>query len=126
MLCYSFLEKRGGSIKKIINWRLLIDGKVTIDNKFVECEYEVNKFIKYLEEDYSFNIIDLENKLFIRENKEFIFKIDFVKNMFNYILKDNNIELEDKIICDLKYKGNIIDLKYKLDEEEREIVIHIL
>lgn len=126
MLCYSFLEKRGDYIKKLINWSLLNDGKIVINNKNIECEFEVDKFIKYLENKETMNIIDLENKFFSRENNEFIFKIDFNKNTFSYILKENNITVEDKIECKIIEKNNIINLKYKLDEEEKEIIIHLL
>lgn len=126
MLCYSFLEKRGDYIKKLINWSLLNDGEVVIDNKNVVCDYEVNKFIKYLENKDTTNVIDLVKKVYTRENNEFIFKIDFSNNTFSYLLKENNINIEDKIKCSFEKKDNNIILKYQLDEEEKEIVIHIL
>lgn len=125
MLCYSFLEKRGDYIKKLINWSLLNDGEVVINNKKVTCEYEVDKFIKYYEEK-TINIIDINNKIYLRENNEFIFKIDFNKKIFSYYLKENDIKLEDDINCIFNNKNNIINLKYTLDEEEREIIIHLL
>ncbi|MBQ7031984.1 MAG: hypothetical protein IJY87_01360 [Bacilli bacterium] len=54
-----------------------------------------------------------------------MFKIDFNKSLFNYILKENNINIEDKIECSfIKDKDKII-LNYKLDEEKR-IIIHLL
>lgn len=126
MLCYSFLEKRGDYIKKLINWSLLNDGEVVIDNKNVVCEYEVDKFIKYLDNDNAINVVDLKNKIYFRENNEFIFKIDFNKMLFSYTLKEQNIFIEDKINCQIIINKDFINLKYKIDEEEKIIIIHLL
>jgi len=124
MLWYSFLEKRGDYIKKAINLSLLSNGFIIIDKK-IECEYIVDKFVKYEEDNNTSNYINLEDKIYIRENNEFMFKIDFNKSLFNYILKENNINIEDKIECSfIKDKDKII-LNYKLDEEKR-IIIHLL
>ena len=81
MLCYSFLEKRGDYIKQLINWSLLNDGKIIIDNKNIECDYEANKFISYIDDNKTSNYIDLVKKIYIRENDEFRFKIDFENTM---------------------------------------------
>ena len=108
-----------------INWSLFNDDKIIIANENVECEFVVNKFIKYLENDTS-NYIDLENKIYIRENNEFMFKIDYKNNLFNYILKENNIKLENEIDCEFIINDNEIILKYKIDEEEKKIIIQIL
>ena len=73
MICYSFLEKRGDYIKKLINWSLLSDEKVVINNKKIECEYKDKEFIKYKEGNDTINIVDIKKKLYKRENDEFIF-----------------------------------------------------
>jgi len=126
MLWYSFLEKRGGYIKKLINWSLLNDGKIIINNENIECEFEANKFIKYQEDKNTFNLINLKEESYLRENDEFIFKIDFKNKLFNYILKENDFLVEDKISCSMLLKNSTIVLKYKIDEEEKKIIIQIL
>jgi len=126
MICYSFLEKRGDYIKKLINWSLLSDEKVVINNKKIECEYKDKEFIKYKEGNDTINLVDIKKKLYKRENDEFIFEIDFEKSVFSYILKENNIKLEDKIICYFIQNSNEYILKYTLDEEEKKIIIQVL
>jgi len=127
-ICYVifFLVKRSDYIKKFINWRLLNDGIIVIDNKNIECEYEVNKFIKYKENDNTINYIDLEKQLYIRDNNEFMFKIDFINKVFNYNLKSENVMLEDSIKCQFKISNNVVEMKYNLDDEEKSIIIQIL
>ena len=82
MLWYSFLDKRGDFIKKLINWQLFINGDLHINNESVECEYEKNKFIKYKEKD-AINIIDIEKKVYIRENSEFKYTISVLDETFS-------------------------------------------
>lgn len=108
----------------MINLSLLSNDSIIIDKK-IECEYLLDKFIKYKEDNNTSNYINLEEKTFIRENNEFIFKIDFKNSLFNYKLKDNNITVEDKIECSFIIKDNKFILSYKLDEEKR-IIIHLL
>jgi len=72
------------------------------------------------------NNIYLENKIYLRENNEFIFKIDFNNKKFTYILKEKNLTIEDNVICSFHKIDNIYNLKYKIDEEEKNIIIQIL
>jgi len=125
MLCYICLEKRGDYFLQKINWSLLSDNKIIID-KNILCEYEKNILIKYIEDDHTSNIIDLKNRIYIRENNEFLFKIDFNKKIFYYELKENNICLENIIECELNQNDKNILLKYKIDEEEKKIIIQVL
>lgn len=125
MLCYSFLEKRGDYIKKLINWRLLEDEKVIINNN-IECEYEINKFIKYEEDQNIVNIINLHDQIYIRNSDEFILKIDFKKALFSYTLKENNLTLENTIDCNFQKKDKAYILTYKLNEEVKKIIIQLL
>lgn len=126
MLCYSFLDVWGDYIKKLINWTLKSNGNIIIDNKKVICEFVSDQYIKYIDSDGCSNIINLENSYYLRNNNEFIFKIDYLNNLFVYTLKDNNINIEDKIKCVFTYTKNDISLKYCLDNEEKEILVKIL
>jgi len=71
-------------------------------------------------------LINLKEESYLRENDEFIFKIDFKNKLFNYILKENDFLVEDKISCSMLLKNSTIVLKYKIDEEEKKIIIQIL
>ncbi|MBE6156601.1 MAG: hypothetical protein E7161_02530 [Firmicutes bacterium] len=71
-------------------------------------------------------MINLKEESYLRENDEFIFKIDFKNKLFNYILKENDFLVEDKISCSMLLKNSTIVLKYKIDEEEKKIIIQIL
>ena len=126
MLWYSFLDKWGGFIKKFINWSLSNNNIVVIDNKNIECDYEKDKYIKYYEDEDTVNIVDLENKLYIRKTKEFIFKIDFINNIFSYDLTEKEISLRDKLLYSNINIKDTISMTYSLDKEEKKIIIQIL
>lgn len=124
MLCYSFLDKRGDYIKKFIKWQLISDKKEVI-NKLVECEFDDN-VIKYQEDDGSINIIDLNKRIYLRENDEFTFKVDFNNKVFNYILKKEEMAIENAPLeGELIINNDLIHLKYSLGEEEKEIIIQL-
>jgi len=94
MICYSLIEKRGDYIKKYINWKLISNNEEVINNEFVECEFEGN-ILKYYEDKDTKNIVDLNNDVYKRENTEFAFKIDFKNRCFDYILKKENLCIEN-------------------------------
>lgn len=125
MLCYSCLEKRGDYIKKFIKWQLISNNKEVI-NEEVECEYE-NNIIRYLEDNNTINIVDLNKDIYIRENEEFTFKIDFKNRLFDYILKKEELSIENAAIdAEISKDNSKIHLKYNLGEEEKkEIIIQL-
>lgn len=125
MLCYSCLEKRGDYIKKFIKWQLISNNKEVI-NEEIECEYDDN-IIKYQEDKNTINIVDLNNDIYIRENEEFTFKIDFKNRLFDYILKKDELSIENaKLDAEIIKGDSKIILKYNLGEEEKkEIIIQL-
>lgn len=127
-ICYAIVykKKRGDYIKKLVNWSLLSDKNIIIENKNIECEFEKDKFIKYIEKDNTSNLVNLKDKIYIRENDEFIFEIDFENKEFKYLLKEKDIKLVDKILCEIQIKADSIKMTYQLDEEKKEIIIHLL
>lgn len=125
-ICYVIVvqKKRGDYIKKIINWQLLSNNKEVISEK-VECEFD-NSILKYIEKDNTINIIDLENETYTRDNEEFTFKINFKNRLFDYILKKEELSIENAVIdAKMAKDDNVIKLKYNLGEEEKEIIIHL-
>ena len=122
-----FLRKKKeiGDFIKRINWQLFNNDELIINHENVECEYE-NDIIKYKEEDGD-NTIDLKNKIYIRENQEYLMHINIANNNFKFILKEKNHILNDNLTSSsLTINNNIILLKYKLEEEEKKIIIHLL
>lgn len=102
-----------------------VNNEVIINNENESCEFEENSYLKYKEND-SLNYIDFKNKLYKRENKEFIFQVDFKNKLVNYTLKGKDLEFSSKIDCSWEVNSNDINLKYKLDEDEKELLIHLL
>lgn len=97
-----------------------------INKEKVICEYEENKYIKYIEEDNIINYIDLVNDIYTRETSEFTFKIDFNNKKISYLLKEKNALFESDLNkCNI-IKNNEIILNYKIDDEDKKIIIQIL
>lgn len=125
MLCYSLIEKRGDYIKKYINWKLISNNEVVINNELVECEFE-DSILKYYEDKDTINIVDLKNDVYIRENSEFTFKIDFKNRCFDYILKKEDLSIKNASLEATIEKDKEIHLKYNLGDDIKEIIIHLL
>ena len=111
-----FLGKRSDYIKRKIDWYLYNNNDIIIKTEKVWCEIN-NNIIKY-RDDNCLNIIDLNKDIYIRDNEEFNFKIDFKTNEFMYTLKDiDKSILHNLTKCSIK-KDNDIELIYSIDEEE--------
>lgn len=118
-------KKRGDYIKKIINWCLLVDNKTIINEKNKECNYIIDKLLEYNEKDFK-NIVDLENKLYIRDGKDYIIVIDFNKMQQIITLKDKNLDFFMDIEGSINNSNNIINIKYNNSDGNKEIIIQIL
>lgn len=120
------IDKRGDYIKKLINWQLSSNNLVVLKRDSVECEF-VNNIITFHEDENTINEIDIDKKTFRRENKDFMFKIDFINQTFNYHLKIEDLSIENaQIDANLKTYNDHIILQYNLGDETKEIIIHIL
>ena len=125
MLCDSLIEKRGDYIKWHISWKLISNNEVVINNEFVECEF-VDNILKYYEDENTINIVNLNDDIYIRENTEFTFKIDFKNRFFDYILKKEDLSIKNASLEATIIKDKDIILKYNLGDDNKEIIIHIL
>ncbi len=68
----------------------------------------------------------LNDKYFIRENKEFKFTLDLKNKKSTYLLKENNLLLDievEKIIY--KKQNNSIIVEYKLESDEKDLKIEL-
>jgi len=124
MIWYSFLDKRGDYIKKLVNWCLLNNKNIIINN-VVLCEYIENKYLIYNENEFT-NRVDLKNEIFIRNNKEYEIKYDFKNNYVNIVLLKENKYFEDTFKGNIIKKDNKIHIIYTYSDEEKEIIIQIL
>ena len=89
------------------------------------CEYKLGYYVKYNDGNAS-NIVDLKNLTYQRENKDFLLVIDFKKGTFSYLLKEKDYKMESKLLSSSIEIAKDIILKYKLDEEEKKIIIQLL
>ena len=88
------------------------------------CEIN-NNVITFKEKDAT-NIIDLNNKIYTRENNDYLMEVNVKTKLFKITLKEKNNNFSAKLTkCSLINKDKIV-LKYQLDEEEKEIIIQIL
>lgn len=124
MLCYSFLDKRGDYIKKLINWSLFTNELLVIEYKSIYCDYN-DKVVIFKENDY-INTIDLNKIKYIRENDEYKIEFDFNKLIYSVFLKDKKLNLSDRFIGSITNNNNIIDIKYNIDGNNMKLLIHLL
>ena len=82
---------------------------------------EINNDVITLKEKDATNIIDLNNKIYTRENNDYLMEVNIKTKLFKITLKEKN----NNFSADLTKKDKII-LKYQLDDEEKEIIIQIL
>ena len=120
-----FQKKRGGHIKRGINWQLFNDEKLLIEINNTTCFFE-NNIIVYEESLGIKNTINLNNNIYERETEEFLFKINFNNNTMYYLLKEKNYELKDIKISSQIIINDKITLIYKLDDETKKIVVDFI
>ena len=125
MLWYSFLGKRGGYIKKMINWYLYNNEKQIINNENVLCEYEDNRLIYYKENNF-INRINLEENVYIREGNDYKVIYDFKKQEMILLLKENNMQFSSKFTGIITKNNNIINVIYNNDDGNKKIIIQLL
>ena len=88
------------------------------------CEIDGN-IIKFQEDNDTVNIIDKEKKLYQRINNDYTLEIDFQKYLFSLKLKDEDLKTQEvKINCEFIENDGLI-LIYKLDKEEKKIIVKI-
>ena len=80
VLCYIFKDKWGGCIKKKINWCLKNNKEDIIKYENVLCEIN-NDVITFKEKDAT-NIIDLNNKVYTRENNDYLMEVNVKTKLF--------------------------------------------
>ncbi|MBO5414292.1 MAG: hypothetical protein J6A17_01560 [Bacilli bacterium] len=107
--------------------------KITLKNEEEVIKYELliefkNNKISYIENDSNNTsvLLDLNNKLLIRDNKELYLEYDFLNNKGVVYLKElrNNMNIN---LNTIKYEitDNKIEIMYKIDENSYEYFIEM-
>ena len=122
-----FLRQRGDYIKKHIDWILFNNKKKILEYKNVVCEINNNCW-HFNEDGNIINIIDLNKNIYQRESDDYILQVDFKKKKYYLTLrgKEKNTLFTMNLECASIEKEEDIHLKYKIDDEEKEILIHLL
>lgn len=117
------IKKKSGVIKllKKIDWQLSDNNAVLIDLKDVYCRYEGNKFLEFAEKETK-NYIDLVNKVYKRNTKDYTMEIDFINNICTFLL-DNNERLSFECTNSIKVDKNMIIINYKIADDAKTIKI---
>lgn len=118
-----FQARRVIYIKRDILLNLFSNNELIINEK-ITGNLE-NNVLNYVDNTNINNVIDFDNKIFKRENNEFIMTIDFNTKTFNYLLKEKNIEVNDNINCDFII-DNDVTLEYNIGDDYKKIVIKLL
>lgn len=107
--------------------------KITLKNEEEVIKYELliefkNNKISYIENDSNNTnvLLDLNNRLLIRDNKELYLEYDFLNNKGVVYLKElrNNMNIN---LNTIKYEitDNKIEIMYKIDENSYEYFIEM-
>lgn len=100
---------------KKINFKLIKDNKITINENNINCIMLNNKILFTIDGiKYTY-----ENNIFIKETKEEIIKLDFNKELCTITLKEYNNNLNLKINqINIENNNNLIIIEYKIETEE--------
>ena len=104
----------------VINWQFYSNKKLIDEFKNIACEVNNKNIIVSFDD--SRNVINIYDKIYKREKEDYQMIIDFKKKTVSFLLKDIK-PLEYDIDCNFKKKDNVIYLTYKIDDEEKKIVI---
>ena len=86
------------------------------NNEFLAIKDD--KLIKYIDLEDNKMIIDMENNTIIRENSDYIFKIDLINNRIIITMKKLNKDFEKNIkLLDISKSNKIYSVKYLLTDE---------
>lgn len=70
--------------------------------------------------------LDLKNKIFTRDNNEYIFSLDINNKKSNIYLKKENLKFDIVVdFCSLDIQDNTIYLEYMIESEDSKIALKI-
>ena len=95
----------------------LKNDEVVIEDTFKNLDAE-NNSIKIILFEYN-TILDIENKMFIRENEDFKFTLDILNKECTIYLKKEDMKVPVLVeYCELTTKYNKIVLEYVIESED--------
>ena len=104
----------------VINWQFYSNKRLIDDFKNITCKVKNNEIIVSFND--SRNIINIFSETYKRENEDYQMLIDFKRKTVSFLLKDIK-PLEYDIDCHFRKEKNVIYLTYKIDDEEKKIII---
>lgn len=108
-------------MQRKVRWKLIDNQDVVIDKEVI---VEIND-MKYIYYDDGKHVIDLKNKTYEREIDSFSFRVDFQNNVATFKLESGEV-LEVDVKTNYKYTSDFIELRYKLDMDEKIIQMEMV
>ena len=102
-----------------IDWKVFSDNELIIKDLNKIVKYEDN--IIYYSDEYGLHKIDLDKKVYERNNTDNIFKIDFNTEILT--IKFDNNDLKYNINTNYEDDGTVIKLTYSLGDENKVIEV---
>ena len=109
-------------MKKVINISLYKNRRLELESKELVAFYSDNKYTFFIDNIKTI----LSDTVLIRENDEYLFKLDIIGKKCTYLLKPNNVTFDiDVEKISYEKEKNEIRLIYKItsDEEVIELVL---
>lgn len=102
-----------------INWQLLSDNKVIIDEANKKVDFQDN--ILTYEDKYGVHTVDVNKKIYERRSPDNIFRVNFFNNTLDIIFDNHNLTYD----IESKFSKNEeeIRLYYSLGDEKKIIII---
>ncbi len=91
-----------------------------------DIPYQKKNNILYFTMENISHILDFEKKIFIRENEEFCFTLDFSKETCTYKLKEQEINLDINVDFAIwEEEKNNLKLTYSIETEDKKMKIEV-
>ncbi len=102
-----------------INWKLLSDNKVIIDEVNKKVDFQ-NNILTY-EDKYGVHTVFIDKKIYERKSPDNIFRVNFFNNTLDVIFDKHNLTYD--IVSKFSKNEEEIRLYYSLGDEEKMIII---
>lgn len=106
-----------------MNLTVYNNGDVILKEKITNFNYNKGKYLKF-NDGYGKHKLDIDKQIYEKIADNVIFRIDFVNNLCIIIL-DSDKRYEFAIETNWNYQKNIWTLNYKLEEENKQIIIEL-
>lgn len=106
-----------------INWSLYNNDKLILNNTIKDFKYLKDEYLE-IKDKYGQHKIDIKQKIYEKKDGNVLFRIDFVNNLCIIIL-DSDKRFMYNIESDWNYHDDIWTLSYKMEDENKQIIIEL-